>query len=158
MSVRRVVTTHDKNGKATVWADGPAENVKRPNDFIISTLLWSTTETPADFMEEFDGGSRILGTTPPTNGSRFIMFEVLPGGRGKFHHTDSLDYVISVEGELVLLFDESEVILKPGDVVIQRGTNHGWENRGSVSARVAIVLIDGKPKRESSVAGADSAK
>ena len=157
-SVRRVVTTHDKNGKAVVWMDETANNVKRPNDFIISTLLWSTDATPADFMEEFDGGSRILGTAPPTNGSRFIMFEVLPGGRGKFHHTDTLDYVIGVEGEMVMLLDGGEVILKPGDVLVQRGTNHGWENRSSSTARVAIVLIDGHPKREGSIAGTANAQ
>jgi quercetin dioxygenase-like cupin family protein len=138
--------------------DEPATNVKRPNDTIISTLLWSTNSTPADFMEDFDGGSRILGSAPPIGGSRFIMFEVLPGGRGKFHHTDSLDYVIGVEGEMTMLLDDSEVILKPGDVVVQRGTNHGWENCGGVTARVAIILIDGKPKREDSVSGANTAR
>jgi len=158
MSVRRIVTTHDEDGKAVVWMDGPAENVKRPNDHIVSTLLWSTTETPVDYTEKFDGGSRILGTAPPENGSRFIMFEVLPGGRGNFHHSDTLDYVICVEGEMVMLLDEGEVIMKPGDVLIQSGTNHGWENRGDVSASVAIILLDGKPKREGSVSGMTTAR
>lgn len=156
--VRRIVTTHDQEGKAVVWMDGSAPNVKRPNDHIISTLLWSTDTSPADFADEFDGGSRILGTAPPACGSRFIMFEVLPGGRGHFHHTDSLDYVIGVEGEMVMLLDDSEIVLNPGDVVVQRGTNHGWVNRGDVTARVAIILLDGKPKREDSVSGAVTAR
>lgn len=158
MEVRRIVTTHDENNKAVVWMDGPAENAKYPNDTIISTLLWSTDGTPADFMDEFDGGSRILGTAPPANGTRFIMFEVLPGGKGKFHHTDSLDYVIGVTGEMTMLLDDSEVVLRPGDVVIQRGTNHGWINRSNETARVAIVLIDGQPKRIDSVSGVHTAK
>ena len=158
MDVRRIVTTHDASGKATVWLDGPAENVKKPNSTIISTLLWSTDSTPANYTEEFDGGSRILGTAPPANGSRFIMFEVLPGGKGNFHHSDTLDYVIAIEGEMVMLLDDGEVVLKPGDVVVQRGTNHGWENRGSVTARVAIILLDGLPKREDSVSGTHTAR
>lgn len=158
MKVRRIVTTHDKNNTAVVWMDAPAENVKYPNDTIISTLLWSTDKTPADFSDSFDGGSRILGSAPPANGSRFIMFEVLPGGKGKFHHTDSLDYVVGVSGEMTMLLDDSEVVIHPGDVVIQRGTNHGWVNRGSEPARVAIVLIDGVPKRDDSVAGLSTAK
>lgn len=158
MEVRRVVTTHNKNGKSVIWMDDFAKNVKRPNNFIISTLLWSSDETPANYIKEYDYGSCVLGSAPPVNGSRFIMFEVLPGGEGKFHHTDSLDYVVGIEGEMVMLLDDNEVILKPGDVLIQRGTNHGWKNRGNVTAKVAIVLIDGYPKRTSSVSGEKTAK
>ena len=33
--------------------------------------------------------------------------------------------------------------VSPGDVVVQRGTNHAWSNRTNETARVAFVLVDG---------------
>jgi hypothetical protein len=41
--------------------------------------------------------------------------------------------------------DDSTVKLKAGDVMIQRGTNHAWANRGNKRARVAFVLVDAEP-------------
>ena len=57
------------------------------------------------------------------------------------HRTKTLDYVVVIEGEMVLILDDSEVTLKPGDVVVQRGTDHAWENRGD-AARAAFFHID----------------
>jgi mannose-6-phosphate isomerase-like protein (cupin superfamily) len=58
-----------------------------------------------------------------------------------FHKTSSIDYAIVLSGEIVALIDEGEVILKAGDVLIQRGTNHAWSNRTVEPAYVAFVLI-----------------
>jgi uncharacterized cupin superfamily protein len=49
-----------------------------------------------------------------------------------------------IEGELVLILDDSEVTLKPGDVVVQRGTDHAWENRSGTIARAAFFHIDAR--------------
>jgi quercetin dioxygenase-like cupin family protein len=49
-----------------------------------------------------------------------------------------------MEGELVLILEDSEVALKAGDVVVQRGTNHAWENRAQRVARAAFFHIDAK--------------
>ncbi len=60
------------------------------------------------------------------------------------HRTESIDYAILIEGELTMFLDDSEVTMKPGDVLIQRGTDHAWENRSeTVTARIAFILIDG---------------
>lgn len=58
-----------------------------------------------------------------------------------FHKTDSIDYAIVLEGEVWLLLDEEEVLLKTGEVVVQRGTSHSWANRSGKPCRVAFVLI-----------------
>lgn len=58
------------------------------------------------------------------------------------HRTRTVDYIILLQGEVTLLLDEGEVDMKPLDVVVQRGTNHAWENRGSEPAVLAGVLID----------------
>jgi len=59
------------------------------------------------------------------------------------HRTETVDYGIVLEGELVLIMDEGETTVKAGDVVVQRGTNHGWSNRSNQNCRIAFILIDG---------------
>ena len=59
------------------------------------------------------------------------------------HRTESFDYGILIEGELVLVLDDSEVVLRPGSVVVQRGTNHAWANRSGQRCRMLFVQIDG---------------
>jgi uncharacterized cupin superfamily protein len=61
------------------------------------------------------------------------------------HRTETIDYVIVLEGEIEMDMDDSTVKLKAGDIMVQRGTNHAWANRGQARARVAFVLIDADP-------------
>jgi mannose-6-phosphate isomerase-like protein (cupin superfamily) len=60
------------------------------------------------------------------------------------HRTETIDYGIVLEGEITLILDEGETVVRAGDIVIQRGTNHGWANRGTVPCRIAFILIDGR--------------
>ncbi len=60
------------------------------------------------------------------------------------HRTESVDYGIVIEGEMTLVLDDSEVLLKPGSVVIQRGTNHAWANRSGKPCRMLFILVDGE--------------
>ena len=67
------------------------------------------------------------------------------GARHAFmHRTETIDYGIVLEGELTLIMDIGETTVRAGDIVIQRGTNHGWANRSGKSCRIAFILIDGK--------------
>lgn len=59
------------------------------------------------------------------------------------HRTQTIDYGIVLEGELVLILDAGETTVRAGDIVIQRGTNHAWANRSGKNCRIAFVLIDG---------------
>jgi quercetin dioxygenase-like cupin family protein len=60
------------------------------------------------------------------------------------HRTETVDYGIVIEGELTLVLDDSEVLLKSGSVVVQRGTNHAWANRSGRPCRMLFVLVAGK--------------
>jgi mannose-6-phosphate isomerase-like protein (cupin superfamily) len=60
------------------------------------------------------------------------------------HRTETVDYGIVIEGELTLVLDDSEVLLKPGSVVVQRGTNHAWANRSGRPCRMLFVLVAGR--------------
>ena len=61
------------------------------------------------------------------------------------HTTRTVDYVVLLEGEVSLILEKGEVALKPFDVVVQRGTNHAWANRGKKRALLLAVLVDAKP-------------
>lgn len=144
-SIRRVVTGHDAHNVAKVLIDGQATN-KRPGS--ASTLIWCTDETPADIAVGDgveDMGARTLGTPPPANGTRFTVNDIPPGNTPVMHRTETLDYVIVLSGEIDMELDDSTTKLKAGDIVIQRGTNHAWINRGTEVARVAFILLDAKP-------------
>lgn len=146
--VRRVVTGHDANGVAKVINDGPATNKKYPRPGAVATLVWVTDEMPASMPvgeDVEDMGARILGTAPPPNGTRFTVNDIPPGNRGATHRTETIDYVIVISGEIDMELDNSTVKLRAGDVMVQRGTNHAWVNRGTEVARVAFVLVDAKP-------------
>ncbi|MDB5875059.1 MAG: cupin 2 protein [Ramlibacter sp.] len=145
--VRRVVTGHDIHKVARTIIDGDATNAKFVHG-IRSTLIWVTDSTPCDIaigMEVEDWGARKLGTAPPANGSRFCVIDFPPGGPSLMHRTETLDYVVVMSGEIDMDMDASSVRLREGDVLVQRGTNHAWVNRGAELARVAFVLLDAVP-------------
>jgi mannose-6-phosphate isomerase-like protein (cupin superfamily) len=167
--VRRVVTSHEADGKAVVLFDGaPAKLGQQPESGIKSWLLWTTDATPADISGPQDRGDRTIGIPPPPGGSIFRIVEFHPIDDSKLpldhmtrniaadsvpakgwpprhpgmHRTRSIDYAIVLSGEIDMLLDDSEVHLKAGDVLVQQGTNHAWVNRGTEPCRIAFVLID----------------
>jgi quercetin dioxygenase-like cupin family protein len=147
-SIRRVITGHDRKSIAKVIREGEATNTKNPRPGVCSTLMWSTDCMPADIAvgeDVEDMGARILGTAPPENGTRFIVMEFAPGIASEMHRTETIDYIAVLDGEIDMDMDDSTVKLRAGDIMVQRGTNHAWVNRGAVPARLAIVLVDAKP-------------
>ena len=144
---RRVVTGHDAKKIAKVLIDGIATN-DRGQPGRARVLMWSTDAMPTDIAigETIeDMGARMLGTAPPPNGTRFTINDIPAGAPGVMHRTETVDYCIILAGEIDMDMDDSTVHLKAGDVVIQRGTNHSWVNRGKEPARIAFVLVDAKP-------------
>jgi hypothetical protein len=172
--IRRVVTGHDRNGKAVVISDSLATSIlKRPSrPGVTMTNLWQTDRTPADFngpVETVDGPFVL---TPPPRGTVFRIIEFLPedpdvtktlDGKAAFadmgashniventrhpfmHRTDTVDYAVILLGSITMLMDDEadDVEFNAGDVLVQRGTNHAWSNRGTEPCRIMFVLVDG---------------
>lgn len=96
-------------------------------------------------------GNRLENLTPEERKAHFAEIgaadAVAEGGASErhafMHRTETVDYGIVLEGELVLIMDEGETTVRAGDIVIQRGTNHGWANRSDKPCRIAFILIDG---------------
>jgi quercetin dioxygenase-like cupin family protein len=146
--IRRVITGHDGKNVAKVILEGRAANTKTPREGVASTLMWCSDAMPADISigeKVEDMGARILGTAPPENGSRFIVMEFAAGVESEMHRTETIDYIVMLDGEIDMDMDDSTVKLRAGDIMVQRGTNHAWVNRSKAPARMAIVLLDAKP-------------
>ena len=146
---RRVVTGHDKTGKSVVLSDGPPpqhhpmHGAEVGADFF---EIWNSTRpVPALSAQESEPNERAF-TIMPVSGHLLRIIEIYPpsqgGKRTVMHRTRTLDYVVVIKGEIVLVLDDSEVTLRAGDVVVQRGTDHAWENRSNQPARMAFFHID----------------
>ncbi|MGB6568119.1 MAG: cupin domain-containing protein [Xanthobacteraceae bacterium] len=172
--IRRVVTGHNAAGKSIFVSDGPTPHVfSRTKGSAVVHELWETARTPADNRGNADAIARSHRLPPPPNGSVFRVIEyppdserlaaiarehALPDDSGRaeatdrnnprhpgFHKTATVDYAIVLSGEIYAMMDEGEVLLKAGDVLVQRGTNHAWSNRTAAPAVIAFVLIDAAP-------------
>jgi mannose-6-phosphate isomerase-like protein (cupin superfamily) len=74
--------------------------------------------------------------------------DVATGAKKKhpaMHKTQTLDVLVVLKGEIWLILDEEEVLVRQGDFVVQRATNHAWSNRTEQPCSLALILIDAGP-------------
>jgi quercetin dioxygenase-like cupin family protein len=141
---RRVVTGHDERGVSVFASDGPVPVRRTAPDGALFYEIWGTAATPAPIGADApDPTAGMLSVPPAPNGTKIRINEFPPGVVSPMHRTQSVDYGIVLSGEVVLVLDDSDTVLGAGDVVVQRGTNHRWENRSDQTARMAFILIDG---------------
>ena len=146
LKVRRVVTANDENGKAKVWIDDTASNVRVPRPGVETVLVWSTDATPADLTGNEDLGARKVDRPPPYRGTIFRMIEFAPGNEYDMHVTPTIDYALVMKGEIDMEMDDGVVVhLNEGDALVQRATVHNWVNRGTAPCVIAFILIDAQP-------------
>ncbi len=151
-TTRRVVTGHDPRGRSVVLADGPPpQNHPMHGPAVGADFheMWGDADPVPELSAQpgREPNERPF-TLMPTSGHLLRILDVHPLGQGGkrtvMHRTQTLDYVVVISGELVLILDDSEVILRQGDVVVQRGTDHAWENRGGEVARAAFFHVDAR--------------
>jgi len=136
--------------------------------------IWNTSSMPVRIDNGPDPTTGPLQLAPPSMGSRVRVVDIppdavqnaisdedvaqafasigashasTPGQHDRhrlMHRTETLDYGIVLAGRIWLVLDEDEVELTPGDVVVQRGTNHAWSNRTEEMARMVFILLDGR--------------
>jgi len=146
---RRIVTGHDADGVSVVVSDGPVPVTRElEEDGVAFHEVWVTTSAPARIgAGPEDPTAGAITVPPPSHGTRVRINEFLPGHlderglQSPVHRTESIDYGIVLEGEITLILADAEVTARAGDVIVQRGTDHAWANRGDSVARVAFVLV-----------------
>ena len=145
IKVRRVVTGHDGTGRAVVKIDEVSKNIVSNRPGASACVVWTTDTIPADNSGDSDASTRKVGTTLP-GGTVFRVIEFSPGVAPRVHRTDSIDYAVVISGEIDMELEKgTEVHLKAGDVLVQRGTVHCWINRGKAPCVMAFALVDAEP-------------
>jgi hypothetical protein len=153
--IHRVVTGHDSEGKAVVSSNGPLPTVVEIAAIpgTVFHEVWSTAATPAaldnvDIPPDSDeflahGAGRMKDAFAQIGDAQASTVKAA-SPHPLMHRTESIDYGIVIEGEMTLVLDDSEVLLKPGSVVVQRGTNHAWANRSGQPCRMLFILLGGQ--------------
>jgi mannose-6-phosphate isomerase-like protein (cupin superfamily) len=160
--VRRIVTGENAEGRSIIVSDGPTPHITVNAGGLVAQVPWITGASaspggepaPAGFDIGFhsEGGTILRIVDFPPDGAYDVeemkAFLDKNGVRDKsnprhfwFHKTPSLDYAIVLEGEIYAMLDDNETLLRAGDVLVQRATNHSWSNRSGAPCRMAFVLI-----------------
>jgi len=153
--------------------DGLAKNIKEMDSMpgLALTDLWETTGAPASNEGKEDAAKRPVRLEPPKGGTIVRIVEFPPdsawrdkadanaafnsigAGHAKdksnadpmMHKTATVDYIIVLKGQIYAIMEKGETLLKEGDILIQRGTNHSWSVRGKKPCVVAAILVSAKP-------------
>lgn len=169
--MRRIITGHNQHGKSIITLDGPpARSIGEDVGGLFE--VWNTDGSDIISTDEIDRADEDILLSPPSGGTKFRYFQINPLPEGvpdammqeiaadafekigaahhrvdtkkhpAMHKTETIDYIILLQGDVTLILDEEEIDLKPFDVVVQRGTNHAWVNNGDEPALLIAVLID----------------
>jgi quercetin dioxygenase-like cupin family protein len=146
-TVRRIVTGINQSGRSGLVSDGPA-----PTSWC--TELWATS---ADQPQGLDPAEIKPTLMPPPKGTRWRVVDLPPDAalrqtlstsavegvdKEGWHTTNTVDYVLILDGDITLELDDAKVELHAGDCVVQRATNHRWRNRGNRPARMIAVMVN----------------
>jgi hypothetical protein len=168
--VRRVVTAVNASGRSFVSSDERLPLDEEPAESFRRIALWEASGMPVSNSGAGDPvpGGVVDYVVPKIPGTLIRIVDVAPERslgevaepvrmpgvtldearlevhRG-FHRTDTLDLVLVLEGEVWLLLDEEETLLRTGDVLVQRGTYHAWSNRSEQVCRVLVVMATAEP-------------
>jgi len=174
--LRRIVTEDNASGRSSVAIDGPAARVLAVEEAGLAeiwtaalgaALLGGDDRLASEEvrLEPDHGALKVRWFTVPPDDESISAAErearaaygfaacgasaarVDTSRHPMMHKTETLDAIILIRGEVDLLLDDGEArALKPGDVVIQRATNHAWVNRGRETALLVAVLVNAGAK------------
>jgi mannose-6-phosphate isomerase-like protein (cupin superfamily) len=164
VAVRRIVTGHDDAGRAVVVADEPVDELELGSG-ATSWNVWRS-DAPASYPDDGSDPPPSPLLFPPAGGFGVSIINLRAGGTEAFdgfiagsmatfadparpgmHKTATTDFDLVLSGELVLELDDGvEVVLHPGDIVVQSGTRHRWINRGDIDAQWAAFIVGAEHK------------
>jgi mannose-6-phosphate isomerase-like protein (cupin superfamily) len=163
-TARRIVTGHDADGRDVIVSDGPPPATIEPGaasgGFGLAHWLWIDA-APASLADGGDVPDRARQLEPPRGGCSVMLIRFPGGGdsrdegwirvdgddpgRPGMHATDTLDFMVVIEGHIVLGLDDGEHELRPGDVVVQRGNLHRWRVAGDEPCTYAVCMVRPDP-------------
>jgi quercetin dioxygenase-like cupin family protein len=142
--MRRVVTANDRDGTSRVVSDGePPTTLAFGANSVMQ--LWALERGGSDWGDTDPTIGLPLETDLVAYASRWVLIEFGPGGAADMHTTDTVDLGYVIDGEVTLVLDHGDVVLRRGDVLVQQGTRHAWRNEGAVPCRLLVHVVSSKP-------------
>jgi mannose-6-phosphate isomerase-like protein (cupin superfamily) len=115
---------------AELWVTSPDQPLGRPGD-----------PKARHLMPPRGGAHWRIVDLPPDEVMRPLFEKGVPHHDSQgFHRTESVDYILVMDGQVTLELDEGAVDLGPGDMVVQRRTNHAWRNRTGAKVRLLCLM------------------
>jgi len=172
--VRRVVTGNDAQGRSVVLYDSeaPARHIRPNGTHFVE--LWTFDTSPAPLAGTRDESDRALSHSPPAMGAHYRIVQIPPDAEAtithnaaasnfndmnsnslsehvggsrhwNMHRTPTVDYGIVLDGEYVHVLPEEDILMKPGDIVVQLAHVHSWSNQTGSTGAIAFDMIGGEP-------------
>lgn len=165
VQARRVVSGLGGDGRSTVVEDGDTRARIATEAFTINQIWQVDTLPPRVDAPDMSNGA--VSITPPAGGFIHLVTTFPPdsewdlaagykealaasGGGGAhvedaaiagLHETDTVDIVTVISGEIHAVLEDADVLLRPGDSFVQRGTKHTWSNRADRPATIVAVMM-----------------
>jgi mannose-6-phosphate isomerase-like protein (cupin superfamily) len=146
---RLIISTLTSRGTSAVLSDETVAGlIPVPSlPTIRAADLWIAEGAPADIAGPPDLVHPGRLAAPGNGGHVVRLLEIAPDPddydlRSATHVTPTLDHVVVLSGEVYCVFEEGEVLLRAGDILVQRGVRHAWSNRGDQPCRMLGVLVD----------------
>lgn len=174
--IRVIVTENDESGRSYVGSDGEAGGTHvQPNRPTALTDIWHMAQVPTD--PAADGSTPIdrpFTLSPQKDGVAFRIVQFDPmtpdewerldsrevfesmnaaddhvGGELSpvMHRTSTVDFGIVLQGSITMVLDSGRLEVSAGDIIVQKATNHAWENHGPDTALIAFILVDAQESR-----------
>lgn len=156
---RRVVTG-ERDGRSCIAIDDaecPFQMGVEGANGVVATDMWRTGKDPRSDPAGGESCRMPLVFGPDEDGTVLQMLEWPPDSQlfgtndpavakaATFHRTDTIDYIVILSGEIWVMMEEGEALLREGDTLVQRGTLHGWSNRTDKPCRMATVMLSALP-------------
>jgi quercetin dioxygenase-like cupin family protein len=166
---RYVIGLNEQQRSAVLYGD--STNEQKVPGIVWRSTLWAAEELPVDNSVKGDRAMGVTQREPKGDGLIFRALEIPPDidDREKhisvlqklheavnqkhapsredierhpsMHRTDTLDLFTITRGEIYLVTDIDEVLLKSGDSAIVKGVNHAWSNRSSEPCMIMCVMV-----------------
>jgi len=141
---RRIVTGLNESGKSAIVSDGAVPAAARYSEpgKAKGSDLWLEKAVPVNNADKQDPmADYSLQSWPPSGGIIVRTATWEPGFSYPMHRSDTIDFFFVISGQIELILEAGSATLKPGDCVVQRGTNHAWRVVGVEPCRFVAVLV-----------------
>lgn len=166
---RIVVGVNDDHQSGVIFRD--TDNIQSVPGVFWRSTLWAVDELPVDNSIGGDRGNKQVAREPAGVGVIFRAVEIPPNPENReehlarlhelhqrvkqkyppteadlarhptMHRTDTMDMFVISRGEIYLVTDTDETLLKTGDTAVVSGVNHAWDNRSDEPCMIIGVMV-----------------